>query len=495
MGLPNVLVVVMDTARWSTIHDLLADEELPNLQSIIEEGTTFSNCTSTGPWTLPSHAGLFTGQRTSNHLSHAGTKQFSATTEPLPRILKSQGYQTVAYSNNTWVSPEFGFDIGFDEFLLRWEMWEGTGDLSTIEKLDTNKERLLELASQVGEHGPVVLANLLYALYLNFRRQEDSGASRTINRLEKWFKNQRVQDRPFFAFVNFVEPHLPYEPPTDYGEHFLPESTTYEQALNVNQDPWPYVTGAKQMSEQDFEVLHSLYQGEIAYLDEKFGELFDILRHEGCYEDTVIAIVGDHGENIGDHGLMDHQYCLYESLIHVPCFIRHPDFFPANKTLEGLIELRDLFATIVDVSGKDLADFDETVSKNSLIHPIENEYRRDYVVSEYLEPQPSQSALQKHIEQSTGDLKQFDEALRCMKTEKWKYIQGSEGTKELYDLKQDPCERRNIIDLSPELANDLEEMLQEECGLLVRNPRRDEETTTDISSETKNRLEELGYIQ
>ena len=482
----------MDTARWGIFQELVSEGDMQNLASLASEGTRFTNCTANGPWTLPSHASMFSGLRTSTHGSHAGTKTFDPPTTPIAEALRQCGYQTIAYSNNTWVSPEFGFDTGFEDFLVRWEIIEGGGDLAKVEKLASVKERFRELLSQVRTHGPSILANFCYALYLNFRNQNDSGAERTVRRLGNWFTQEHDPERPFFAFVNFVEPHLPYQPSKKFAKPYIPEDVSKDRVKEVNQDPWAYICGTKEMNKQDFKILRGLYKGELAYLDTKIGDLFDVLREKGFYENTLIAIVGDHGENIGDHGLMDHQFCLYETLVQVPCILRHPEHFPSGQALDGPIELRDLYPTFLEVAGIETDSLDAITADNSLIHPKQKEYCREYVISEYLEPQPSQSALRDYLTDTTEKLERFDRALRAIKNENWKLVEGTDNSIHLYEYTQN--EELDVTCSNPQLVDKLQSKVERECGTLVRSPGTDD-IQPDISEDTKNRLEELGYLQ
>lgn len=124
MDAPSLVLIVIDTARAKIVLGPDARAVMPNLHAIAESGVTFTNVVLNAPWTLPSHASMFSGQRTSDHGSHTGTKRYDVGTRSLPERLSAVGYRTVASSNNTWISPSLGFD-GFDEF---WEAVTTTVD-------------------------------------------------------------------------------------------------------------------------------------------------------------------------------------------------------------------------------------------------------------------------------------------------------------------------------------------------------------------------------
>ncbi|WP_290811363.1 sulfatase, partial [Halovivax sp.] len=315
MRRPNVLFVVMDTARAEYAYD---PEVMPNLARIASEGTTFANAFANGPWTVPSHASMFTGQYTTDHDTHAGTKRFDPDVPTLAEALGDAGYRTACFSNNTWLSPEFGYDRGFDEFVAGWELLEGGADLLTIRaESDSTSGRLRAVFRERGVASACeTLVNAAYAKFV--RKRYDDGAFLTNLRLRRWLSDAHRRDEPFFAFVNYLEPHLPYEPPGRDWRRFLPSGVAPSDAAGVNQNAHRFITGNAEMTERDFAALEALYKGELAYLDRRIGRLYETLEASGALEETLLIIAGDHGENLGDHGLMDHQYNLYDTVLRVP---------------------------------------------------------------------------------------------------------------------------------------------------------------------------------
>lgn len=482
----------MDTARFSNVFEK-SPSVMPGLQEFSNEGTVFARAMATAPWTVPSHGSMFTGQYPSDHGAHAGTKQFDPEGPVLPELFQQAGYQTAAFSNNTWLSPEFGFDKGFESFHVRWELFEGGADLSAVAKADSRRDQIQHAVdSLLSRSAPKTLSNLLYAAYLSYTSsQYDSGAKRTNRRLLDWL--QLKDERPFFAFVNYVEPHLPYEPPEEFRYEFLPDGMDRERLDSVNQDPWAYLAGEVEMTERDFEALEALYDAELRYLDKQLSELFGFLAEKNELDETVVVLVGDHGENLGEHGLMDHQYCLYDTLLHVPLLVRHPDTFTSGAKVDDLVELRDLFPTLLDVAGVAWPDVDASVSRRSLVNIAAGGRGREHTFSEYLAPQPPMDALERKLDGTLSEsVRAYDRALRAVRTERWKYIEGSNGETMLYELQATPGEMAEVSSDYPEVVSELRESL-DLSGRSLGGGAASE--SIEMSRMAKRRLEELGYLQ
>ncbi len=485
MRRPNVLFVVLDTARAATVFGDDAEAVAPRLAEFADSGIRFTNATANAPWTLPSHASMFTGWRPSDHVAHAGRKDYDAGDHSLPARLGRMGYRTAAFSNNPWISPSFGFE-GFEEFSPCWKLFLEGADLASIAKIEARSDQLRELASELlSPSAPKTVANALYMQFL--RETYDSGARRTVRRMKTWFRS-REGDRPFFAFANFMEPHLAYDPPERFQREFLTDDQI-ARAETINQDAWAHITGADERTDAEFEILTGIYKAEIRYLDHRLGQLFDFLDESGELDDTAVVVVGDHGENVGDHGLMDHQYCLYDTLVHVPLIVSLPSE-DRRVTCEDAVELRDLYPTVLSLAGIDPAALDAPTSRNVLADGEDVGSDREFAVSEYLHPQPEIDAVRDRYDEVPNDISTFDRALRAVRTPAWKFIEGTDRTEELYDLTADPAESRNLAAERPDIADRLRERAREELGPLDYRAGGE----TDIEAGTKRQLEELGYL-
>jgi len=483
----NVVVLVMDTVRCE--ESLGAAQTLRSDLSKIEpvpELSRYRHVFTSAPWTLPSHASLFTGTAPSKHGAHAGYKQLDNTLITLPEILQNCGYETVAVSNNTWISEEFGFDRGFETFYKTWQYVQSDTDLGRIARQEEGLTKLTEATKALFVGNPITnLTNAIYGQF--FRKTVDDGAARTNEWIEDWLTT-RDDSRPFFLFVNYLEPHLEYRPPKAHAEKHLPEGVTYEEAMEISQDAWGYIADTVELTDEDFEILHRLYRAEIAYLEEKIEALIDLLKDRGEWDNTLFIITSDHGENIGEHGLMDHQYALYDTLLHVPLSVHGGPF--EEDEIDELVQPLDIPPTILDILDIDAPEAREQFQGISF-HP-DTDDTREYAIAEYMAPQPSMEALEKRVDDLPDNVYIYDRSLRAIRTHDYKYIRGSDGSQELYDLEADPEETTNIADTHDDIVAELDATLDEWLASF-KQASPDGEMT--MAEDTKARLEDLGYLQ
>ena len=204
------------------------------------------------------------------------------------------------------------------------------------------------------------------------------------------------------------------------------------------------------MTLADFEGLRGLYDAEINYVDEKIGELLDFLEASGGLDHTVVIVTADHGENIGDHGLMDHQYCVYDSLARVPLLVHYPEAF-ASGPEHMPVQHTDLFPTLLDLAQ---AGSDRDLPGRSLLAP----------------PDPSRPGVTQytglHRHRFARRHPHFDPASRGydrtfdgLVLDDYKLIRSSRGEQELYHLAGDPTETSDLALLQPARVDALGAML------------------------------------
>ena len=185
-------------------------------------------------------------------------------------------------------------------------------------------------------------------------------------------------------------------------------------------------------------------------------QLFDYLRELNILDNTVLIITADHGENFGDHNLMKHVSCVYDTLLHVPLVIRYPALFEAGSRVGEQVQLTDVYPTILDIVGIDWDN--EEIQGFSLLRKWE-ERERKFAIAEHA---VWSGWLDKLIETRLQfDASMYARRLKAVRTEEFKYIWASDGHDELYNIRQDSEELNNIIETNPEKAREMTALLKE----------------------------------
>ncbi len=419
---PNVLLIVLDTVRADHLSTYgYSKNTTPNLTTLAAEGVVYERCLSPGSWTLPSHASLFTGLYPRDH----------QTTCELPRVLRRKyrtiaevlaenGYVTVGFSNNAWLNAATGLQQGFVEFFDVW------------------RERRSDGRSADGI---------------------DEGAATTNNRIFRWL--DRDTSRPFFMFVNYFEPHLPYRPPPPFDSKFV--DPIFDSNMVAKARGWfhPRELGyvlkvpGMEVTDSEFEVMHSQYDGEIAYLDARLGELVEGLRKRRLLDNTVVIITSDHGEHLGDHEMMDHKMTLYDALLHVPLVIRYPPSVHQGSRVSTPVQLIDVFPTILHLCG-----IDEGHPGDSRLLPTAPQQTPSprFFFAEFGRPTVFLEVILKRY--PGVEYSRFDRSLAAISDGHYKLITGSDGRSELFDLRRDPGELNDVAPENPELVADLAQRLR-----------------------------------
>jgi len=313
----------------------------------------------------------------------------------------------------------------------------------------------------------------------------DKGARKLNAHVERWWREERDSERPFFLFGLYLDAHLPYDPPRGYAEHLL-QGEALHSARDANQDAWAYMAGEVTMTPQDFEGLRVLYDAEIAYVDAQIGALLDFLDSVGGLDNTVIVVTSDHGENIGDHQLMDHQYCVYDSLAHVPLLIHHPDHFLSGED-DRLVQHTDLFPTLLDLT--DSADL-LALPGHSLLRPKHGTGNLEHAITQYTATHRHRFA-RRHPDFDLASCG-YNRTLDAIAQGDFKLIRSNEGELQLFNLLDDPDELTNVVDIHPELVIDFCYSLDQ--WLANHPPGGDTSPSVNLDDGLVEHLRGLGYL-
>jgi arylsulfatase A-like enzyme len=340
---PNVLLVVLDTVRADRLSLYgYPRATSPNLKRLAERGIRFDEARATAPWTLPSHASMFTG-RWPHELDVNWKTSFRTKFPTVAEYLGSHGYATAGFVANTqYCSYDAGLDRGFthfDDYAI---------DIEHLRPLRTAKlfERAWAGLSQLA----IWFSRSRYQALLHWFLAPDRKDAGAINReFLRWLSQRQDRRRPFFAFLNYYDAHAPYLPPEGTRFRFGPGPRTVTDFM-VLVEQWKTLDKLR-LSQYFIDLIQDSYENCIAYLDLKLAELFDELEQRGALDRTVVIITADHGEELGDHDLFEHGESLYRPEIRVPLLVLLPSRDHSGRVVGDTVSLRDLPATIADLVG------------------------------------------------------------------------------------------------------------------------------------------------
>ena len=344
-GSPNVLFIVLDTVRADRLS--LYGYHRPNtpaLERLAKRGIRFDRVRSTAPWTLPSHASMFSG-RLPHELGVKWLTPIQTNFPMLAEYLGSRGYATAGMVANTnYCSRETGLDRGF----TRYEDYTlaKLGFLRTSALVEEVLQTLNWVATRPGPAPIVFLHEAADSLTRSGARKDAASINR---RFLSWLAHRPETRRPFFAFLNYFDAHAPYKLP-EGGTHRFGLVPRTKNELRIVTEHWNLID-KQNLPDHYVKLARDSYDNCIAYLDEHVGSLVDELQRRGVLDRTLLVITSDHGEGLGEHDLFDHGKSLYSQEIRVPLLILLPSMRDSGKIVHDTISLRDLPATIVEMIG------------------------------------------------------------------------------------------------------------------------------------------------
>ena len=440
---PNVLLMTLDTVRAGNMSLYgYPRDTTPALVRFSQRGVAFDRAFATAPWTLPSHASLFTG-RWPHELSADATSPLDGAFPTLAEYLGKQGYATAGFAANLgYCSLASGLGRGFDHYEDYPRSWGQLVSSSTLLRTIANNFTLRRVVSN-DQH-----LNRVSAAELN-------------SRVLRWLTQHG--DSPFFVFMNYFDAHEPYLPPPDFDSRFGPARPRGRYSP-LHHWLWDASVGHRAMAREEIREEQDAYDGALAYLDDQIGRLLMELDRRRMLDNTLVVITSDHGEEFGEHDLFDHGYSLYRQALQVPLLIVKPGRVAAGRRVGEVVSLRDIPATVLDVLGFDPGAPFPGESLASFWSE-EGDNRERLVIAE--------------VERARGQPEWFPASKGSMSALVHRgvhYIRNGDGTEELYDLARDPAENSDVASLAayaPSLAesrNRLQDVLRN--GTLAAGPTR-----------------------
>jgi len=434
---PNIIYLMIDTLRADHLScygypDLIS----PRIDALAAEGIRFEHNCAQASWTKSCVACQLTSLYPSSHRAQYKVDRLPDAVTTLPEVLARHGYATAGYAANVNVAPLFNFQQGFHayEFLSPTALFgasESASQLAVYQGLRLVNERFVSSAKNV----------------YNFYYPAEAINERAID----WMS--RHLDQRFFMFLHYMDPHDPY---------FEHPYNGYGVARVSTPNPSPDMA----------DELKRLYVAEIEYLDRQLGELFDWLKKQGLYDNTLIVLTSDHGEEFHEHGGWWHGYTLYQEVIHVPLIVKLPG---ANGDYRGAVDSG--ISQAIDIAPTVLSAIDvprpPEMQGVDLLNP-----------SERIDTAYAEEGLEGNI-------------MRAVRRSNWKYIETRPGNPrgmpehQLFDLAVDRGEMLNLADGDPDrVAHMLSDVNRIQAWAIERAVATEE---TDIDATTLQQLRNIGY--
>ncbi|MCA9575036.1 MAG: sulfatase-like hydrolase/transferase [Sandaracinaceae bacterium] len=371
----NVVVVLIDTLRADKLRPFNSNSrvEAPTIDSLAQAGAVFELAQSAENWTKPSVASVLTGLYPMTHGQKTESSSLSPDAVLLSEHLKEQGFRTGSFLANGYVSDRFGFNQGWDH-------------------------------------------------YTNYIRENKSTeAENVFSEAATWIEQNRGER--FFAYIQTIDPHVPYDPPEEYLRRY-DARPNYAGQVRARMTP-DLLVGAKRnpptvtFDESDRRRLEALHDAEITQHDHFFGRFLARLEELGLTEDTLVVVVSDHGEEFNDHGSYGHGHSVYQELLHVPLMFRLPGRIPTNTRVGTAVSTLNIPATVTDLLGVPTMPTQEGRSLVNLMLGVN-------------QPGPQVA------------FSDFQDERRVITTGRWKFLLRGNLTSTMFDLQQDPRERQQL---------------------------------------------------
>ena len=451
---PNILWYCTDQQRFDTIGALGNPYvQTPTLDRLVREGVAFTRAYCQSPICTPSRASFMTGMYPSRvHNTRNGNETFPDFPPVITKLIADSGYECGMVGKFHLQSAGRRTEPRIDDGYSYWKFshaprddWPEGHDYAEWVRArggDLNQLRFSEDRVPPELH-QTTWASEMVIEYIRRRRE-----------------------RPWLLSVNIYDPHPPFIPPRTYFERFDPhqmpgphfrDSDLAQQAKLAAID---FQGEVKTPEERDARTLQAKYYAMIALIDDQLTRILDVLEQTGQRENTVIIFTTDHGEMLGDHGLLEKGCRFYEGLVRVPLVFWWPGRFQQDLQSHALVELIDKTATILELAGLEAPDY---VQGRSLLPILRGEaspdYHREFVRSEYYDAMAPTDAGESSsplgyvfkVGQELPNEASFDSRTSVFATmyrdQRYKLsVYHGHNLGELYDLEDDPWEFNDLWD-------------------------------------------------
>jgi arylsulfatase A-like enzyme len=484
---PNIVLVIIDSGRADRFSLYgYRKKTSPFLEDLAAESTVFNNAIAAAPWTLPSHASIFTGLYPGQHNTHAEHFWLDNGYRTMAEILADNGYQTVMFSNNDYVSQSTNLVQGFERC---WYKGHWTDDARYYgQSMGGAVDSFLQ--SFWSEWNDRILAKMV-------KNPADAldypSAAVTNKAIEEWLTRGRDAKRPFFLCVNYMDVHFPYNPSDEIARLFLDEATLKRSyALRLRRPPVEYFLDVSKgrYSAEELRIIGALYDADVRSLDAELEKLCAKLRALGLFDRTALIITSDHGEYLGTHNRMAHGLGLHEEVLRIPLLARYPGVFAPGKRITSVVTTPDLFDTVLALAK--VTERPAGMAPTQKLFSMSEDDSR-YAFSEFRFPL--------HV-LVTATLRDDNSALctegKAIRDRTHKLIWKARGDPEFFDLVNDPFELKSLYSKENEKIQAMQQELFKWMSSDVPQQKARHEEKDHATRENQRLIEQmrtLGYVK
>lgn len=471
---PNVLFVLWDTVRADHLS-LYGHERAttPHLDRFAQRAVVYDNVFSPGMWTVPSHGSMFTGLPAATHGASFDWRWLDHHHLTFAEHFRDQGYDTFAFSSNPNLSKR-GANLlqGFDTIQTSWNRRWWPMVQRVVEKKLIPEDASTEISPSYRGKKP---GNAYY-----------NGALATEKAMVEWLETRSDPDRPWLAYLNYMEAHKPRVPARKFRDQVMP-SPLQPVALRTDlsfEKQLGFGYRAIEYTDEEIEAARAVYDASIRELDFFFARLTKLLRRRGQLQNTIVILTSDHGETLGEHHRFGHRHGVYQTLLHVPLVVWYPPVLEPGRVKEP-VTTTDLFATLTELAGLPMPD--GTLSR-SLLGPA-----REAVFSEVLSYDTAGLSLATRIYPQL-ELSKQARTYRTVRQGRYKLTVDDHDHAELFDLENDPMEKRPLQDEDRRRA--LTAVMESWWSTIptYQASRRSPEDKPQLKDRDREMLEALGYM-
>ncbi len=432
MNRPNILWYCTDQQRFDTIGALgNRYVHTPTIDALVHGGTAFTHAYCQSPICTPSRSSFMTGMYPSRlHNTRNGNESFPTYPPVITKMIAESGYQCGLIGKFHLQSAGHRTEPRIDDGFSFWRFSHAPRD-------DWPEGH--DYANWVREKGGDLDA------MRNSVRRVDPAMHQTTWASDcaiEFIQRHSASDQPWLLNVNIYDPHPPFIPPKAYADRFDPEAMPGPHFRDSDLDQQKKLSSldfqdeVRTPQQHDAQRVQALYYAMISQIDDQLARIVEALDQTNQRENTVIVFTSDHGEALGDHGLMFKGCRFYEGLVRVPLIFSWPGEFPKGITSDALVELLDLSSTLLELSGVGQRDYVQGKSLLPILRGQADPSKwRPFVRSEYFD------ALDPEFTGGTGT---FGTMFRTPTHKLCMYHDKQLG--ELYDLENDPWEFVDLWD-------------------------------------------------